>query len=104
KNFPVKTVLLFQKLSVLRQSISIFLLTMSVLGSSFIKPIKKIRLFLAGDSTISVKSEIAWPETGWGMPFAHFWDSSIEVRNKAMNGRSTKSFIREGRWQNILDE
>jgi lysophospholipase L1-like esterase len=77
---------------------------MSVLGSSFIKPIKKIRLFLAGDSTISVKSEKAWPETGWGMPFAYFWDSSIEVKNKAMNGRSTKSFIRENRWKNILDE
>lgn len=88
----------------MRQEISIFLLTMSILGYGFIMPVNKIRIFLAGDSTISVKVEKAWPETGWGMPFAHFWDSSIEVRNKAMNGRSTKSFIREGRWQNILDE
>lgn len=64
----------------------------------------KIRVFLAGDSTISIKAPKAWPETGWGMPFAHFWDSSVEVRNKAMNGRSTKTFILEGRWQNILDE
>ncbi len=77
---------------------------MSILGSSFVMPMKKIRIFLAGDSTVSVKAEKAWPETGWGMPFAHFWDSSVEVRNKAMNGRSTKSFIREGRWQNILND
>src|SRR5690606_35224418 len=67
-------------------------------------PMKKTKIFLAGDSTISIKQKQAWPETGWGMPFVAFWDSTVEVRNKAMNGRSTKTFILEGRWQNILDE
>ncbi len=65
---------------------------------------KKIRIFLAGDSTISIKETKAFPETGWGMPFVHFWDSTVKVVNKAKNGRSTKTFISEGLWQSIYDE
>ncbi len=65
---------------------------------------KKIKLFIAGDSTASIKETKAFPETGWGMPFAYFWDSSVTVVNKAKNGRSTKSFRNEKLWQQILDE
>ena len=65
---------------------------------------KKIRIFLAGDSTISIKETKAYPETGWGMPFVHFWDSTVSVVNKAKNGRSTKTFISEGLWQSIYDQ
>ena len=65
---------------------------------------KKINIFLAGDSTISIKEPKAYPENGWGMPFVHFWDSSVRVVNKAKNGRSTKTFISEGLWQSIIDE
>lgn len=65
---------------------------------------KKIRIFLAGDSTISIKETKAYPETGWGMPFVHFWDSTVKVVNKAKNGRSTKTFISEGLWQSIYDQ
>lgn len=65
---------------------------------------KKIKIFLAGDSTISIKATKAYPETGWGMPFVHFWDSSVTVVNRAKNGRSTKTFISEGLWKSIYDE
>lgn len=65
---------------------------------------KKIRIFMAGDSTMSVKETKAFPETGWGMPFVYFWDSTIEVINRAKNGRSTKTFISEGLWKSITDE
>jgi lysophospholipase L1-like esterase len=75
-----------------------------VLVSSFAFPEKKIRIFLAGDSTMSIKETKAYPETGWGMPFVHFWDSSVTVVNKAKNGRSTKTFISEGLWQSICNE
>ena len=64
---------------------------------------KPLKIFLAGDSTMSVKETKAYPETGWGMPFAHFWDSSVTVVNKAKNGRSTKTFISEGLWDSIYD-
>jgi lysophospholipase L1-like esterase len=45
----------------------------------------------------------AYPETGWGMPFKYFFDSTVEVDNRAKNGRSTKSFIEEGLWQPVVD-
>lgn len=64
---------------------------------------KKIRIFLAGDSTMSIKDRRAFPETGWGIPFVHMWDSSVTIINLAKNGRSTKSFRAEGLWQQILD-
>ena len=65
---------------------------------------KKTTIFLAGDSTMSIKETKAFPETGWGMPFVYFWDSSINVVNTAKNGRSTKSFILEGIWQSIVNQ
>ena len=58
---------------------------------------------MAGDSTMSIKDKRAWPETGWGMPFVNFWDSTITVVNKAKNGRSTSSFRNEGLWKQIMD-
>lgn len=67
-------------------------------------PRKKIKIFLAGDSTISIKETKAYPETGWGMPFVYFWDSSVTIVNKAKNGRSTKSFLNEGLWQLLIAE
>ena len=63
---------------------------------------KNMTIFLAGDSTMSIKETKAYPETGWGMPFKYFWDSSVSVINKAQNGRSTKSFIAEGLWKSIV--
>lgn len=65
---------------------------------------KKIRIFLAGDSTMSVKDVKAYPETGWGMPFVYYWDSTVTIDNRAKNGRSTKTFISEGIWQSIVDD
>lgn len=63
----------------------------------------KIKVYLVGDSTISIKETKAYPETGWGMPFAYFFDSTVEVDNRAKNGRSTRTFLSENRWQPILD-
>jgi lysophospholipase L1-like esterase len=66
-------------------------------------PEKKIKIWLIGDSTMSVKQISAYPETGWGMPFVHFWDSTVTVDNRAQNGRSTKTFLAEKRWLPVLD-
>jgi len=71
---------------------------------SFIQPIKKkIKVYLIGDSTIAIKETKSYPETGWGMPFTYFFDSTIEVDNRAKNGRSTRTFISENRWQLVAD-
>src|SRR3954464_10588373 len=64
---------------------------------------KKIKVWLVGDSTMANKEIKAYPETGWGMPFGYFFDSTVEVDNRAKNGRSTKSFIEEGLWKQVID-
>jgi len=70
---------------------------------AFIKADEKITVFLVGDSTMANKEKSAYPETGWGMPFSIFFDSTVVVKNVAQNGRSTKSFIEEKRWQQVMD-
>ena len=64
---------------------------------------KKTKVWLVGDSTMANKELKAYPETGWGMPFATFFDSTVTIDNRAKNGRSTRSFIAGGLWQPILD-
>lgn len=63
----------------------------------------KITIYLIGDSTIANKAVNAYPETGWGMPFAFMFDSTVTVDNRAKNGRSTRTFISENLWQPIAD-
>jgi lysophospholipase L1-like esterase len=70
---------------------------------AFALPPKKITIWLIGDSTMANKEIKAYPETGWGMPFKYFFDSSVIVDNRAKNGRSTRSFIEEGLWQPVVD-
>jgi lysophospholipase L1-like esterase len=65
---------------------------------------KNIRVYLIGDSTMSIKEVKAYPETGWGMPFANFFDPTVTIDNRAKNGRSTKTFLSEGLWQPVADE
>ena len=76
----------------------------ALLLMSLVPDQKKIKIFLAGDSTMSIKAEKNFPETGWGMPFIHFWNENLMVVNKAKNGRSTKTFLSEGLWKQIMDE
>jgi len=64
-------------------------------------PPAKVTVYLVGDSTMSHKEEKAFPETGWGMPFKYFFDETVTVDNRAQNGRSTKTFLSENRWQPV---
>ncbi|MCX4761081.1 rhamnogalacturonan acetylesterase [Streptomyces sp. NBC_01275] len=59
-------------------------------------------LFLAGDSTAAQKYSDAAPETGWGMALPFFLCGDRPVANHAVNGRSSKSFVDEGRLDAIL--
>jgi lysophospholipase L1-like esterase len=67
-------------------------------------PKKKIKVFMAGDSTMSIKEVKAYPETGWGMPFVYFFDTTVKIDNRAKNGRSTRTFISEGLWDNLIKD
>ncbi len=63
-----------------------------------------ITVFLAGDSTMAPKKDDKRPETGWGEQLQkHFDEGRVRVDNRALNGRSTKTFIAEGRWQALVD-
>jgi lysophospholipase L1-like esterase len=68
---------------------------------AFMVPPAKITVYLIGDSTMSIKEPRYYPETGWGMPFVFFFDETVTVDNRAQNGRSTKSFLAENRWQPV---
>jgi lysophospholipase L1-like esterase len=59
-------------------------------------------LHIAGDSTAAQKYADAAPETGWGMAFPFFLRENLAVANHAVNGRSSKSFVDEGRLDAIL--
>jgi lysophospholipase L1-like esterase len=81
----------------------VFFITFFLVAFNF-PGVNKITIFLAGDSTLSIKEPKAYPETGWGMPFLHFWNKDVTVVNKAKNGRSTRTFIEEGLWSSIIEE
>ncbi|MFF0035716.1 rhamnogalacturonan acetylesterase [Streptomyces mirabilis] len=60
-------------------------------------------LYIAGDSTAAQKYADAAPETGWGMALPFFLREQLEVANHAVNGRSSKSFVDEGRLEVVLE-
>lgn len=55
----------------------------------------KIKIILVGDSTVNDGG-------GWGYEFKQFLTGNVECINTAANGRSSKSFIAEGKWTNAL--
>ncbi|KUM81854.1 rhamnogalacturonan acetylesterase [Streptomyces curacoi] len=59
-------------------------------------------LYIAGDSTAAQKYAGAAPETGWGMALPFFLHKDRPVSNHAVNGRSSKSFVDEGRLDVVL--
>ncbi|MBA4197094.1 MAG: GntR family transcriptional regulator [Chitinophaga sp.] len=71
--------------------------------AAFIKPDKKITIWMIGDSTMANKQEKAFPETGWGMAFGQFFNKDVTIDNRAQNGRSTLSFINEKRWDEVYN-
>ncbi len=67
-------------------------------------PPRPITVFLAGDSTMAEKRADRRPETGWGEALPAFFDTTqVRVENHARNGRSTRTFIEEGRWQALIE-
>lgn len=67
-------------------------------------PPAHITVYMIGDSTMADKPLDDNPERGWGQLFPRLFDSTVTVENHAMNGRSTRSFLAENRWQPILDK
>jgi len=63
---------------------------------------EKPALYLIGDSTMSDKKDPEKnPEHGWGQMLPELMTSEITIENHAVNGRSTRSFIAEGKWEAV---
>ena len=66
---------------------------------------KKTTIFIIGDSTAANKDISGGKqERGWGMALQCYFDDNIVVDNHAVNGRSSLSFINEGRWDKVLEK
>lgn len=64
---------------------------------------KPITIFMIGDSTMADKNLAKQnQERGWGQMLPLHLKGDIKVDNHAQNGRSTKSFIDEGRWEAVI--
>jgi len=57
-------------------------------------------IFIVGDSTARNQADL-----GWGDHFAPLFDTRrVNVANRAIAGRSTRTFIKEGAWDKVLAE
>lgn len=80
---------------------SLLLLCSVLLGGGFQE---RVVVHMVGDSTMADKPDPARnPERGWGQMLPRFLAPEVTVRNHAVNGRSTKSFIDEGRWDRVVE-
>lgn len=66
------------------------------------QPTTKPTIYLVGDSTVRNGSR---GQQGWGEVIAPYFDpAKVTIDNRARGGRSSRSFIREGLWDAILEQ
>ncbi|WP_051704032.1 cellulose binding domain-containing protein [Glycomyces sp. NRRL B-16210] len=63
-----------------------------------------ITVYLASDSTVQTYDAYYEPQAGWGQVIDRFFDDEVTIANHAIGGRSSRSFIEQGRLDAILDE
>ena len=66
---------------------------------------EKPTIYIAGDSTAQTYNYTkVYPQTGWGQVFADYFNDDIIIEDRAMGGRSSKSYDNDGRLDRILTE
>jgi lysophospholipase L1-like esterase len=77
------------------------LLLFAIVGFAFKKAKVKPTVYIIGDSTVRNSNR---PQCGWGEYFYELMDTTkITISNQAMAGRSTRTFIKEKRWDKVLE-
>ena len=66
-------------------------------------PKSKISIWMIGDSTMAWKKPERAPGSGWGEGLKQFVLGNASIHNHAASGRSSLSFIDEGRWRDVCD-
>lgn len=84
---------------------AVLLLMVSFFFFAFKEEQRDITIFMIGDSTMANKNLVGGnPERGWGQMLPGFFTENIRVCNYAKNGRSSKSFIDEGLWDEVISQ
>ena len=61
-----------------------------------------MKIFMIGDSTMKYNTIYSYPQNGWGQQLQLFVKPGVLIEDYAENGRSTKSFIAEKRFDFVL--
>ncbi|SIO11919.1 GDSL-type esterase/lipase family protein [Fibrobacter sp. UWB11] len=78
-----------------------YLLAAAVFTGVAVSDSTSFSIYVVGDSTVQTYKDNVYPQTGWGQVLGYFFDASrVKVNNYAIGGRSSRTFIEEGR----LDE
>lgn len=86
------------------KSLFLPLLLTGLLSACTTEKSEDITVYMIGDSTMANKKDPDHnPERGWGMVFPGLFREELTFKNYAVNGRSSKSFLDEGRWDTILN-
>jgi len=64
---------------------------------------QQITIYLAGDSTVTDPVPTNFPFSGWGQMLNYYFKHDVVIANHAVGGRSSKSFISEGRLDGIME-
>ena len=60
-------------------------------------------IHVVGDSTVCTYKDNAYPQTGWGQVIGNFFDGArVKINNAAIGGRSSRTFIEEGRLDGVI--
>ena len=85
------------------KSILKYLLAASVFTGVAVSDSTSFTIHVVGDSTVQTYKDNVYPQTGWGQVIGYFFDGArVKVNNAALGGRSSRTFIEEGRLDGAL--
>lgn len=86
---------------IFKKKITLLLVAFATLSSFLLLQKEKPTLYIIGDSTVRNTNR---PQCGWGEKIGELFDTAqISISNQAMAGRSTRTFIKEKRWEKVIN-
>ena len=80
-----------------------FLLIAAVFAGVAVSDSTSFTIHVVGDSTVCTYKDNAYPQTGWGQVIGYFFDGArVKINNAAIGGRSSRTFIEEGRLNDVM--
>jgi lysophospholipase L1-like esterase len=81
-----------------------FILVAAVFTGIAVSDSTSFTIHVVGDSTVQTYKDNAYPQTGWGQVIGYFFDGArVKVNNAALGGRSSRTFIEEGRLDGVIN-